>query len=50
VKLSADSAKARAQFADRVVKELDARGTVDVLRHGVVDLGVRLELAFFKPA
>ncbi len=32
------------------MKELDARGTVDVLRHGVVDLGVRIRLAFFKPA
>jgi hypothetical protein len=25
-------------------------GTVDVLRHGVVDLGVTIRLAFFRPA
>ena len=30
--------------------ELDNRGTVDVLRHGVVDLGVTIQLAYFKPA
>ncbi|MEX1177033.1 MAG: type I restriction endonuclease [Nitriliruptor sp.] len=50
MKLSSDAAKARAQFADRVAKELDTRGTVDVLRHGVVDLGVPFRLASFKPA
>ncbi len=49
-KLHGGEAKARGQFANRLVKELDSRGTVDVLRHGVVDLGVTLRLAFFKPA
>ena len=49
-KLHGGEAKAREQFANRLVKELDARGTVDVLRHGLVDLGVTLRLAFFKPA
>lgn len=43
-------AKARRGFAGRLAKVLDARGTVDVLRHGVEDLGVKLRLAFFKPA
>jgi type I restriction enzyme R subunit len=33
-----------------IAKELDNRGTLDVLRHGVVDHGVKLRLAFFKPA
>jgi type I restriction enzyme R subunit len=37
-------------FAKRLASELDSRGTVDVLRHGVVDLGVTIRLAFFKPA
>lgn len=37
-------------FAKRLASELDARGTVEVLRHGVVDLGVTIKLAFFKPA
>jgi type I restriction enzyme R subunit len=49
-KLHGDASKARERFADRLVKELDARGTVDVLRHGVVDLGVTIRLTFFKPA
>lgn len=42
--------KARANFSKRLAKELDDRGTVDVLRHGVVDLGITIQLAFFKPA
>ena len=33
-----------------VTKELDQRGTLDVLRHGITDSGVRLHLAYFKPA
>jgi type I restriction enzyme R subunit len=33
-----------------VAKELDLRGTLDVLRHGFTDSGVKLRLAFFKPA
>jgi type I restriction enzyme R subunit len=41
---------AQAKFADRLAKELDSRGTVDVLRHGVVDLGVTIRLAYFRPA
>lgn len=42
--------EARSKFADRLGREIDHRGTVDVLRHGVVDLGVHVRLAFFKPA
>ena len=45
---SADDAQ-RA-FKDRLAKELDARGTVDVLRRGVVDHGVMIRLAYFRPA
>ena len=37
-------------FLKRVAAELDERGTVDVLRHGVKDLGVDVRLAYFKPA
>jgi type I restriction enzyme R subunit len=48
--LYGDADKAQRGFADRLVRELDARGTVDVLRHGVVDLGVTIRLAFFRPA
>ena len=41
---------AQAKFADRLASELDRRGVVDVLRNGVVDQGVTLQLCFFKPA
>ena len=30
-------------------QELAARGSIDVLKHGVKDFGVKLELAYFKP-
>lgn len=38
------------KFQQRLFKELDNRGMLDVLRHGIVDYGVRLRLAYFKPA
>lgn len=38
------------KFLLRLYKELDNRGMLDVLRHGVVDYGVRFHLAFFAPA
>ncbi len=41
---------AQRRFVDRVVNQLDERGTVDVLRHGVDDLGVHIRLAYFRPA
>jgi type I restriction enzyme, R subunit len=41
---------AKANFLRRLATELDERGTVDILRHGVKDLGVELRLAYFKPA
>jgi type I restriction enzyme R subunit len=45
-----DEAAAKKGFAKRLASELDARGTVDVLRHDVSDYGVTFELAYFKPA
>ena len=45
-----DVVKAQKGFADRLAKELESRGTVDVLRHGVVDLGQTIRLAYFRPA
>jgi type I restriction enzyme R subunit len=41
---------AHQQFADRLAKQIDERGTVDVLRHGVNDHGIEVRVAFFKPA
>jgi len=34
----------------RLYKELDLRGSLDVLRNGFVDYGVRFQLAFYQPA
>lgn len=45
-----DVAAAQVGFAKRVANELTLRGTVDVLRHGVTDLGVTIQLAYFRPA
>jgi type I restriction enzyme R subunit len=45
-----DTAAARTGFTKRLAAELDARGTVDVLRHGVDDFGVAFRLAYFRPA
>lgn len=38
------------KFTERLAKELDSRGTIDVLRKGIVDLGVKFQLAYFVPA
>lgn len=45
-----DPTSAQRGFAKRIAAELDSNGTVEVLRHGVVDLGVTIRLAYFKPA
>lgn len=41
---------AEAGFLKRLASEIDERGTLDVLRNGVEDQGVKLRLAFFRPA
>jgi len=50
IKLHGGQDNAQRAFQQRLVKELDSRGTVDVLRHGVVDHGVTIQLAYFRPA
>lgn len=35
---------------NRLVKEMDLRGSLDVLRNGFVDYGVRFQMAYFQPA
>ena len=45
--------EAQRAFAVRLSKELDSRGTVDVLRHGIVYAGhekAEIRLAYFRPA
>ena len=37
------------QFALRVATEIDSRGVLDVLRQGVKDRGVQIDLAYFRP-
>lgn len=37
------------RLVQRLIKELDLRGTLDCLRNGVTDYGVHLDLAYFKP-
>ena len=38
------------KFSERLAKEIDSRGSIDVVRRGVIDLGVKFHLAFFAPA
>ena len=40
---------AETEFLKRLNAELDKRGMIDVLRHGIIDLGIPLRLAYFKP-
>ena len=45
-----DQEGAQKKFKQRLAKELDAHGTVDVLRRGVTDLGILIRVADFIPA
>lgn len=45
-----DEGGARAKFAQRLAAEIDQRGPLDVLRHGLKDHGVKIDLAYFAPA
>lgn len=37
------------KFIQRLFKELDLKGSLDVIRHGITDSGCRFKLAYFKP-
>jgi len=37
------------RIIQRLYKEMDLRGNLDVIRNGFVDYGVRFKMAFFKP-
>jgi type I restriction enzyme R subunit len=45
-----DAGGAQLKFVQRLAQQVDERGTLDVLRHGVMDGPVLIRLAFFKPA
>ncbi|MFG1864796.1 type I restriction endonuclease subunit R [Microbispora bryophytorum] len=38
------------EFTKLVAREIDSRGALDVLRHGVKDHGVKIRLAYFRPS
>jgi type I restriction enzyme R subunit len=44
-----DQETAQRQFSQRVAAEIDARGVLGVLRQGVRDRGVHIDLAYFRP-
>jgi len=37
------------RFLKRLAKEIETRGTLDVMRRGVTDLGCHFDLAYFRP-
>lgn len=37
------------KFVQRLFKELDLRGMLDVVRHGITDSGIKFKMAYFKP-
>lgn len=39
----------RTKVLDNLDRELRTRGSIDVLKHGIKDYGVKLDLAYFKP-
>ncbi len=45
-----DQTTAQRKFKARIADELNRRGVIDVLRRGVTDLGVKFDLAYFRPA
>jgi type I restriction enzyme, R subunit len=45
-----DARSARQRFAQRLAQQIDERGTVDLLRHGVRDQNVEIRLSYRKPA
>jgi type I restriction enzyme R subunit len=45
-----DPDTAQRKFTERLGREIDTRGALDVLRHGVKDRGVLIRLAYFRPA
>ena len=43
-------AKIEEKILERLTKEIDIRGMLDVIRNGITDYGVRYKLAYFKPS
>ena len=47
---SGDEDRARQRFLQRLGQQIDDRGTIDVIRHGVRDQNVEIRLSYRKPA
>ena len=47
---SIHAAETEKRVIQRLFKELDLRGSLDVIRNGFVDYGVRFQMAYFQPA
>lgn len=45
-----DEVRAREKFLDRLTKQIDLKGTIEVLRRGIDDTGVHIDVAYFRPA
>ncbi len=45
-----EDAHARQRFVHRLAQQIDERGTIDVLRHGIRDQNVEIQLSYRKPA
>ena len=43
-------AEVRSEFLRRLAREIEKRGTLHVLRRGLKDRGIRIRLAYFRPA
>jgi type I restriction enzyme R subunit len=43
-------ASVKNRIIQRLYKELDLRGSLEVIRNGFIDYGVRFQMAFFQPA
>ncbi len=50
IALHGSDVQALKKFSERLAKEIDSRGTIDVLRKGITDLGVKFHIAYFAPA
>jgi type I restriction enzyme, R subunit len=50
VTLHGSEEQALKKFSERLAKEIDNRGTIDVLRKGITDLSVKFNIAYFVPA
>jgi len=49
LKIQHGELQVKERFLARLVKEIQARGTLDVLHKGITDLGCKFELAYFRP-